>query len=84
MLNQKIQSLLKVAQLKSYTEAAKQLSLTQPAVSQHIRQLEEELGVKIFDRVNNELLTTPEGEIAVHYAERMSTLYENMKSAIVK
>ncbi len=84
MLNQKVQSLLKVAQLKSYTEAARQLSLTQPAVSQHIRQLEEEIGIKIFDRVNNELLITPEGEIAVHYAERMSTLYDNMRSAIAK
>ncbi len=82
MLNPKLHSLLKVAQLKSYTEAARQLSLTQPAVSQHIHQLEEELGIKIFDRVNNELIITPEGEIALHYAERMHTLYENMKTAI--
>lgn len=82
MLNPKLRSLLKVAQLKSYTEAAKQLSLTQPAVSQHIHQLEEELDIRIFDRINNELIITPQGEIAVHYAERMQTLYENMKSAI--
>ena len=82
MLNQKLYSLLKVAQLKSYTEAAKQLSLTQPAVSQHIHQLEQELSIHIFDRVNNELLITPQGEIAVHYAERMLALYENMKTAI--
>lgn len=82
MLNPKLHSLLKVAQLKSYTEAAKQLSLTQPAVSQHIHQLEEELGIKIFDRVNNELIVTPQGEIALHYAERMQTLFESMKTAI--
>jgi len=82
MLNPKLRSLLKVAQLKSYTEAARQLSLTQPAVSQHIHQLEEELDIRIFDRINNELIITPQGEIAVHYAERMQTLYENMKSAI--
>lgn len=82
MINPKLYSLLKVAQLKSYTEAAKQLSLTQPAVSQHIQQLERELDIRIFDRVNNELRITPQGEIAVHYAERMLALYDNLKTAI--
>lgn len=82
MINQKLYSLLKVAQFKSYTEAAKQLSLTQPAVSQHIKQLEDELGIHIFERINNELRVTPQGEIAVHYAERMASLFENMKNEI--
>ena len=82
MVTSKLYSLLKVAQLKSYTEAARQLSLSQPAVSQHIHQLEQELGIKIFERVNNELIMTPEGEIAVHYADRMNILFENMKTAI--
>jgi len=82
MINQKLYSLLKVAQNKSYTEAAKQLSLTQPAVSQHIKQLEDELGIHIFERINNELRVTPQGEIAVHYAERMASLFENMKNEI--
>lgn len=83
MINQKLFSLLKVAQFKSYTEAAKQLSLTQPAVSQHIRQLEDELGIHIFERINNELCVTPQGEIAVHYAERMASLYEKLKNEIM-
>ncbi len=82
MINQKLFSLLKVAQYKSYTEAAKQLSLTQPAVSQHIKQLEDELGIHIFERINNELRVTPQGEIALHYAERMASLFENMKNEI--
>ncbi len=82
MINQKLFSLLKVAQYKSYTEAAKQLSLTQPAVSQHIKQLEDELGIHIFERINNELRVTPQGEIALHYAERMASLFENMKKEI--
>lgn len=82
MINPKLYSLLKVAQFRSYTEAAKQLSLTQPAVSQHIHQLEQELGIHIFERVNNELHITPQGEIAVHYAERMTSLFENLKKTI--
>ena len=82
MLNPKVYSLLKVAQYKNYTEAARQLSLTQPAVSQHIQQLEEELNIHIFERVNNELCITPQGEIAVHYALRMASLYENLQKEI--
>lgn len=82
MINPKIYSLLRVAQYKSYTEAARQLSLTQPAVSQHIHQLEQELNIHIFERVNNELHITPQGEIAVRYARRMVALYEGLKTAI--
>ena len=48
MIDQKLLSLLKVSELKSYTKAAQQLSITQPAVSQHIKALEQELGVRIF------------------------------------
>lgn len=39
------------ARLQSFTRAAEELSLTQGAVSQHIRMLEEELGIKLFTRV---------------------------------
>lgn len=48
MLDIKVISLLAVAQTKNFTKAANALSLTQPAVSHHISQLEKELGVKIF------------------------------------
>ena len=40
MLDQKIYTLLKVYELRNYTKAAKALSITQPAVSQHIKALE--------------------------------------------
>ena len=48
MIDAKIRTLLAVAGSGSYTRAAKQLCLTQPAVSHHIHQLEEEYGIKIF------------------------------------
>ncbi|MEG2634812.1 MAG: LysR family transcriptional regulator, partial [Oscillospiraceae bacterium] len=54
------------------------LSLTQPAVSQHIRQLERELGVKLFNRSDSELKLTAEGETVVLYAKRICSLYENL------
>ena len=75
VIDPKVYSLIKVAETGSYTRAAEQLSLTQPAVSQHIRALEGELGIRIFERVNNELRITHEGETAIKYAKRMLSLY---------
>ncbi len=55
----------------NFTRAAKQLGVSQSAVSQHIRMIESELGVRFFERVNNELRLTVEGEVMVKYARRM-------------
>ena len=79
MIDPKVYSLIKVAETGSYTRAAEQLSLTQPAVSQHIRAMESELGIRIFERVNNELRITHEGETAIKYAKRMLSLYNNLQ-----
>lgn len=82
MISQKLETLLKVNEFKSFTKASQALSLTQPAVSQHIKQLEEELEIKIFNRTEKELKLTSEGEIVVKYAKRMMTLYQNLQEAI--
>ena len=82
MLDPKLYSLLAVKATGNFTRAAEQLSLTQPAVSQHVRALEQELGVRIFDRVNNAVKLTHEGEIVVKYAKRMMALQENMKGEL--
>lgn len=58
MIDQKLYTLLKVYELKNYTKAAKELSVTQPAVSQHIKALEQELGVHIFERIDGEFVVT--------------------------
>lgn len=60
------------------TTAAEELSLTQSAVSHHIRQLEEETDCRIFHRKKGELLLTEEGKIVVKYARRMAALHEKM------
>ena len=84
MLDPKIFSLLKVYETGSFTAAAEQLSLTQPAVSKHIRMLEDELGVKLFVRSHNTLHTTHEGELAVNYAQRMVSLTNNLKQELIQ
>ncbi len=82
MLDAKTETLLAVAQTRNFTQAAAELSLTQPAVSQHIRQLEQELGMPLFIRKKNRMLLTPEGEIAVKYAKRLKAMEEKMRVEI--
>ena len=82
MIDPKLISLLTVCETGNFTRAAEKLSLTQPAVSQHIRALEQDLGVRMFDRVKNTLRTTHEGEIVVKYARRMVALYNNMRGEL--
>lgn len=83
MLDPKLQTFLQVSETGSFTRAAEQLSLTQPAVSQHVRQLEQELGVKLLRRGGGGLKLTPEGEIAVRYAKRMIALSQSLKQEIL-
>ena len=78
MIDTKVISLLMVDETKNFTRAAQRLNLTQPAVSQHIRMLEEELGVKLFIRTPNELKITKEGKIVCKYAKRMMALSKNL------
>ena len=78
MLDTKLETLLVVAEEKSFSKAAAVLSLTQPAVSNHISLLEKELGVKIFFRNKGEVRITPEGEIIIKYARRIKSLYGRM------
>ncbi len=79
MVDPKLHSLMKVVETGSFTRAAEQLSLPQPAVSQNIRSLESELNVRIFERKNNELHVTHEGEMVIKYARRMLSLYNNLR-----
>ena len=78
MFSTRLETLLMVAEKQNFTQAAQALSLTQPAVSHHISSLEEELGVRLFQRGKNRLLVTPEGEIVLRYARRARALYEKM------
>lgn len=83
MIDVRLQTLLKVNETRNFTKAAEQLSLTQPAVSQHIRQLEKELGATLFVRGEGALKLTLDGEIVVKYAKRIQTLYQNMEQSLL-
>ena len=70
MLDTKLYSLLKVYECGSFGAAAKKLSVTQPAVSHHIKALEEELGVCLFDRQSGGIIVTREGEAVIKCAKK--------------
>lgn len=82
MIDDKLFSLLKVYDLGSFSAAAKQLSLTQPAVSQHIRALEKELGIRIFERTNGKIIVTREGYKVIQCARKMVGLNDLLRQEL--
>ena len=82
MLDVKLKTLLAAAELQSFTRAGEVLSLTQPAVSHHISQLEREFGVKLFIRSKNGLTLTEEGKVVLRYAAKISGLYDSLHAEL--
>ena len=81
-MDARMETLLTVYETRNFTKAARQLSLTQPAVSQHIKQLEHDLDTILFIRGEKGLKPTAEGEIVVKYARRIQTFYQNMTQSL--
>ena len=67
---------------QKFHQGSGKLSLTQPAVSQHIKRLEEELNTTLFLRKKGELLLSDEGEIVLTYAKRMIALCDKMRDKV--
>jgi DNA-binding transcriptional LysR family regulator len=73
---------VKVAELGSFSKAAESLFLTQPTVSEHIRTLEDELGVRLLDRLGRGAVVTKGGELLLTYAQRLLALSREARQAI--
>lgn len=58
-----VQTFVTVAEMGTVSKAALHLRIAQPALSRHISDLEQELGLKLFDRIGRRLLLTGEGEL---------------------
>ena len=71
-----------VAHHLSYTRAADVLDLSQPAVTQQVRTLEQALGVRIFARSGRGIVLTPAGEELLRHAERLLALLEETASVV--
>jgi DNA-binding transcriptional LysR family regulator len=73
---------LTVAEERSFSRAAAKVHLTQSAVSQAVRRLEEELGEKLFDRSSKTGTLTDAGRTLQNYGQRLVRLAEETESAM--
>ncbi|GAB1536409.1 selenium metabolism-associated LysR family transcriptional regulator [Geovibrio sp. ADMFC3] len=77
-----IEAFVYVAKYKSFSRAAEKLLLSQPTISTHISTLEEQLGVKLFDRLSKEVILTEAGQVFYPYAVDILDLRERSQEAI--
>ena len=73
-----------VAQSRSFTKAAAQLSISQPAVSQNISELEKTFGVKLFQRLRGETVMTDAGLLFYDYAKDILERYGQMEQMFLR
>ncbi|MCY4049889.1 MAG: selenium metabolism-associated LysR family transcriptional regulator [Gammaproteobacteria bacterium] len=82
MPDRRLQVFATVAKLLSFTKAAEVLHMTQPAVTFQIRQMEEQLNTRLFDRTHNRITLTETGVTVKVYADRILKLYKEMDAEI--
>jgi len=78
----RLEIFVKVAELGNFSRAAEALFLTQPTVSEHVRGLEDELGVQLLDRLGRGTSPTPAGSLLLGYARRILALSREAAQAI--
>jgi len=75
---------LMVAREENITKAAKALHMTQPTLSRQLMQLEEELGVKLFQRSRHQIILTKEGFLLKRRAQEILALTEKTREEIIQ
>lgn len=74
--------MLKISEIRNITKAANVLNITQPTLSRFVHDVEEDLGIKIFDRSTNPLSLTFAGEKYIESAKKILLEYENLQKEI--
>ena len=77
-----ISTFLQVAQYQSFSKAARHLGYSQAAVTIQIKQLEQELGVHLFDRIGKQISMTHQGQVFYQYAVSIRNDLERAKNAV--
>ncbi len=71
-----------VYRTRSFTKAAEELYTSQPTVSEHMRNLEDKLGCKLFDRLGRSIMPTPEAELLYPKAEQILTEMDKLQKTL--
>ena len=77
-----ISTFLQVEQYQSFSKAARHLGYSQAAVTIQIKQLEQELGVHLFDRIGKQISLTHQGQVFYQYAVSIRNDLEQAKNAV--
>lgn len=84
MENRVLRYFVEMANEKSMSRAAERLHVTQPTMSRQIKELEEELGVKLFLRTNYAIRLTDEGEVFLRRAKDILSLVDKTRAEFSK
>ena len=77
-----LHTFLEIVRLKSFSKAAQTCYRTQPAISAQVRQLEQELGTALFERLGTKISLTTAGKIFAEYAEQILDLRRRAQDSI--
>ncbi len=69
----------KIVELQSFTKAADDLGYSQPTVTSHIQAMEEDLGIKLFDRIGRKIILTHAGNQLIQYVNQIADIYDQME-----
>ena len=83
MTLQQLKYALTIADCGSMNEAAKQLFISQPSLSETMKELETEIGLDIFLRSNRGIVITPEGEEFLGYARQVTEQFGLLQSKYI-
>ena len=84
MTLQQLRYALTIADCGSMNEAAKQLFISQPSLSETMKELEQEIGIQIFLRSNRGIVITPEGEEFLRYARQVNEQYSLLQAKYIE
>ncbi|HEY8709249.1 MAG TPA: LysR family transcriptional regulator [Burkholderiaceae bacterium] len=73
-----------VARLTSFSRAAEELHLTQPAVSTQVRKLEDHAGLPLFEQLGKKIYLTPAGSELLHHSRLIIQQFENAEAAMTQ
>src|SRR5258706_297554 len=82
MTLRQLEVFLAVAHAHSYRQAAESLHTSQPALSQHVRELEAELGVRLFDRLSRGVVLTEAGGLLEERAKRVFATLTDVREVL--
>jgi DNA-binding transcriptional LysR family regulator len=84
MADRRLQVFYTVAKQLSFTKAAEQLFMTQPAATFQVKQLEEHFNTRLFERSHGKIALTPAGRLVLDYAERILALSEELDTRVAE